>query len=133
MPFFFRYFIVLRLALPLGLLLALPISNVSLFVNAAQASALPSNDGSVILRMCKGAGRVKALSVMCHSYLNGYIDAAHLYAKGKPTFCLATGDKEKSPDAIVAWIEAHPDSLRQPAGAVLQRALSEQFPCTGKR
>lgn len=97
-----------------------------------QAAAIPVSDGSVILRMCKGADKVKALSVMCHSYLNGYIDAAHHFGKGKPTFCLNAGDKEKVPAALVAWIDANPDALKQPAGAVLHKALAASFSCKGK-
>jgi hypothetical protein len=96
------------------------------------AAASPVSDGSVVLRMCKGADRVKALSVMCHSYLNGHIDAAHHYGKGRAMFCLAGGDKERMPAALVAWIDAHPQSLKQPAGAVIGQALAEQFPCGRK-
>jgi hypothetical protein len=88
-------------------------------------------DASALLRMCQGADKVKALSVMCHSYLNGYIDAAHHY--GKASFCLEAGDKEKAPGALVAWIDAHPDALKRPAGAVLQQALNERFPCKRKK
>jgi len=99
---------------------------------SVQAAAIPVNDGSVVLRMCNGADKVKALSVMCHSYLNGYIDAAHHFGKGKATFCLAAGDKEKAPAALVAWIGANQDSMTQPAGAVLQKALTASFPCKGK-
>lgn len=92
------------------------------------------NDGSVVLRMCRGADKVKALSVMCHSYLNGFIDGAHYYGKdGKASFCLGDGDKEKAPGALVAWITAHPESQAQQAGAVLQMALSEHFPCKGRK
>jgi hypothetical protein len=89
------------------------------------------NDGSVVLRMCKGADKVKALSVMCHSYLNGYVDAARHY--GKPGFCLEDGDKEKAPAAVVEWIEAHPEAQSQPAGTVLHKALSEKFSCKGRK
>jgi len=96
------------------------------------ASPVNVNDGSVILRMCKGADKVKALSVMCHSYLNGYIDGARHFSKGKVTFCLQSGDKEKAPSALVEWIDAHPEVLKQPAGSVLEKALSERFPCKGK-
>ena len=90
------------------------------------------NDGSVILRMCKDADRVKTLSVMCHSYLNGYIDAAHHYSRGKLAFCLTPSDKKAAPGVLVEWIGAHPEALHQPAGAVLQRALSERFPCKNR-
>lgn len=89
------------------------------------------NDGSVILRMCKGADKVRALSVMCHSYLNGYLDAAQHYGKGKAAFCLAEGDKERLPAALVDWIGAHPESAKQPAGQVLEQALKARFPCKG--
>jgi len=98
----------------------------------AHAGDAHGNDGSVILRMCKDADRVKTLSVMCHSYLNGYIDAAHHYGKGKPAFCLTPRDKLVAPGRLVEWLGAHPESLSQPAGAVLQRALSEHFPCKGR-
>lgn len=92
------------------------------------------NDGSVVLRMCRGADKVKALSVMCHSYLNGFIDGAHFYSRdGKVSFCLGEGDKEKAPGALVDWIAAHPEAQTQPAGAVLQKALTERFPCKGKK
>lgn len=96
----------------------------------AQASGFQGKNGSVILRMCKSA-EVKTLSVMCSSYLDGYIDAAHHYGKGKAGFCLEDGDKEKARGALVAWIGAHPESLTQPAAEVLQKALTERFPCKG--
>lgn len=102
--------------------------------NAGKSNDIKGNDGSVLLRMCKGADKVRALSVMCHSYLNGYLDAAHFFGKvGKTGFCLGAGDKEKVPNALVEWIGAHPESQSQPAGAVLQKALGERFPCAGKK
>jgi hypothetical protein len=104
-----------------------------LFSTHIQSAALPVNDGSVILRMCRGADKVKALSVMCHSYLNGYIDGAHHFGKGKVAFCLESGDKEQVPSALVAWIGANQAALKQPAGAVLQQALTASFPCKGKK
>lgn len=117
-----------------------PIRLSSLFLVAsgllflAQGVSASGSDGSVVLRMCRGADKVKALSVMCHSYLNGFIDGAHFYAKdGKAPFCLGEGDKEKAPGALVAWISAHPESQSQPAGAVMQKALSEHFPCKGRK
>jgi hypothetical protein len=101
------------------------------YAGTVPAGSFQGNDGSVILRMCKGADKVRALSVMCHSYLNGYIDASQHFGRGKAAFCLAEGDKEKAPDALVAWISAHPDAQSQPAGAVVQLALAERFPCKG--
>jgi hypothetical protein len=48
-------------------------------------------------------------------------------------FCLGSGDKEKVPSALVAWIGANQDALKQPAGAVLQQALTASFPCKGNK
>ncbi len=104
-----------------------------LFSLSVSAAGYQGNDGSVILRMCKGADRVRALSVMCHSYLNGYLDAAHHYGKGKTSFCLKEGDKEQMPNALVEWIGAHPESEKQPAGLVLEKVLKARFPCKGRK
>lgn len=103
------------------------------FFVEAQASDFQGKNGSVILSMCKSADRVKTLFVMCHSYLDGYIDAAHHYGKGKAAFCLDDADRQKAPKALVAWIGAHPESLTQPAGEVMQKALTEHFPCKGRK
>ena len=97
----------------------------------AAAATPQGNDGNFVLRMCKGADKVKALSVMCHAYLSGHMDAARHY--GKSGFCLGEGDKEKAPAVLVGWITAHPESLTQPAGSVLHKALAEHFPCKGRK
>jgi hypothetical protein len=97
----------------------------------AHASDPHAKNGSVILRMCKSADKVKALSVMCNSYLDGYIDAAHHYGKGK-ALCV-DGDRNAVSRAVVAWVEAHPESLTQPAPEVMHKALAEKFPCKGAR
>lgn len=91
---------------------------------------MPSSDGSTVLRMCKGAGKVNALGVMCHSYLNGFLAAADHY--GKKRFCLGDHDKEHLPDDLVTWLEAHPDSQKDLAGKVLDRYLVEAYPCQRK-
>jgi hypothetical protein len=103
------------------------------FYVPAQAIDLHGKDGSVILRMCKSADTVKMLSVMCLSYLDGYIDAAHHYGKGKAAFCLDARDRNVAPRALVEWIDAHPESLTQPAAEVMQQALAERFPCKGRK
>ena len=97
-----------------------------------QASEAHPKTGSVVLRMCKSADRVKSLSMMCHSYLDGYLDAATYYRKGARQFCLSDADRKQAPGAVVAWIEAHPESLNQPAVEVLHKALAEAFPCKGR-
>lgn len=98
----------------------------------AHASETHSKNGSVILRMCKSADRVKSLSVMCHSYLDGYIDASMHHGKSRPPFCLVDADRKRASGEVVAWIEAHHESLNQPAVEVLQKALAEAFPCKGR-
>lgn len=91
------------------------------------------HDGASILRMCQGADKVKSLSVMCHSYLNGYLDTTHWQAaqpKGKaPAFCLDAGAKEAMPAKVVLWLRAHPMDLTHPAPEILGRALKDLFPC----
>ena len=99
----------------------------------AQAGDAHGKNGSVILRMCQSADKVKALSVMCHSYLDGYLDAAQHYAPGKTGYCLTDDDRKRVPAAAIEWIGAHPESLKQPAGEVLQKALTAHFPCTGRK
>jgi hypothetical protein len=109
-------------------------ASISLFLFVqAQASDFQEKNGSVILRMCKSADKVLTLSVMCNSYIEGYIDAAHQYGKGKVAFCLEDDDRKKAPGSLVEWIGAHPESLNQPAAEVLQKALAERFPCKGRK
>lgn len=103
-----------------------------LFVDA-HASEVQDKTGSVILRMCKSAESVKMLSAMCHGYLDGYLDASQHYGKGKSAFCLEPDDKKKAPGMLVEWIEAHPDSLSQPAAEVMYKALTAHFPCKGRK
>lgn len=109
-------------AASLGLFLCLP----------AHAANPHDKNGSVLLRMCKSGDTVKMLSVMCRSYLDGYIDAAHHYGKGKAAFCLDAADRNVAPGELVQWIDAHPAALAQPAVEVLQQALAERFPCVGR-
>lgn len=104
-----------------------------LFLAPAHASDAHGKNGSVILRMCKSADTVKMLSVMCRSYLDGYVEAAHHFNRGRLAFCLDADDKQKAPAELVAWIEAHPESLNRLAGEVLQSALTERFPCKGRK
>jgi hypothetical protein len=94
---------------------------------AAPVLAAPASDGFTLLRMCRGAGKVSALGVMCHSYLNGFLAAVDQY--GKRHFCLGEHEKEHLPEDLVKWLDAHPDSHKQAAGKVLDRFLAEAFPC----
>lgn len=100
--------------------------------NALAASNYKGLDGSALLHMCQGADKVRALSVMCHNYLNGYLDAAHHY-NSKPGFCLQSGDKEKLPKGLVDWLVQNPDRQKLPAGQVLDQALKSLFPCKGRK
>lgn len=92
--------------------------------------------GEDVLKMCQGAERVQALSVMCHNYLNGFLDATAYDArhggKGSAKFCLGEGDKERIPATLVAWMKAHPAAHKQDAGEALHSMLGDSFPC-GKR
>ncbi|MDD3530319.1 MAG: Rap1a/Tai family immunity protein [Gallionellaceae bacterium] len=84
--------------------------------------------GEGLAKMCNGADKVKALSMMCHSYLNGYIDAAMHYDSGG-RFCLGTGDKQRLPVVVITWLNAHPDHMKKPAPEALGKLLAENYPC----
>lgn len=93
---------------------------------AASTPHKPQN-GDALLKMCRGAEKVRALGVMCHSYLSGYLDTASLY--GKVKFCVKDSDKELIPPLLVAWLNAHPEALAKPAPEVINLTLTANFPC----
>lgn len=91
--------------------------------------------GDAVLKVCQGAERGKALSVVCHNYLNGFLDAsvyAGRHGRGGTKFRLDGGDKQHIPARLVVWMHAHPDALKQDAGVALHRMLGDSYPC-GKR
>lgn len=90
-------------------------------------------DGSALQRMCQGADKVRALSVMCYSYLNGYLDTTMVYEKGRMPFCIHDGDKERMPGEIVDWLRTHPEAMKEAAPLALKKALSERFPCGARK
>ena len=97
-------------------------------VHAAPIPGHVSQTGEGLRMMCLGADKLKSLSMMCHSYLNGYIDAAMHYERaGK--FCLQAGDKERLPSVVITWLNAHPEYLKKPAPEGLGRLLAENYPC----
>ena len=99
---------------------------------ASSAGAVTGLDGSAIQRMCQGADKVRALSVMCHNYLNGFMDAAMHY-NPRPGFCVPEGGKEAIPNGLVEWLKTHPEAQKQPAGQAVDRALKDLYPCKGKK
>ena len=103
---------------------------------AAEASGVAGRTGDAVLKMCQGAEKVKALSVMCHNYLNGFLDAsayAGRHGSKSTKFCLGDGDKERIPVTLVNWMSSHPDALKQDAGEAVHRMLGDSFPCGKKR
>ncbi|TCJ11501.1 hypothetical protein EZJ19_15655 [Parasulfuritortus cantonensis] len=100
-------------------------------VSQAVAASLPGHEvqtGEALVKMCSGAERVKMLGMMCHSYLNGYIDTATVFNKGG-RFCLRPDDKQFLPSRVASWLRAHPDLLSRPAPEALNRFLPEYYPC----
>jgi hypothetical protein len=116
---------------PAGILALVAVLNL-LAANVVHASD-PGLDGSVLLRTCQAAAQVKALSAICQTYINGFLDTAVYYESGSgkpgPAFCLGELDKERIPTVMVVWLNAHPEYLKQPAPAALHMALSVNFPC----
>ncbi len=121
------------IARPSPLLPCLLAASLAILAGGQARASAQDNTGSVILRMCKSGDKVKMLSLMCRSYLNGYLDAALCCSRGKAPFCLDDAGREGAPAAVVGWIEAHPESLEQPAGEVLKKALAARFPCTERK
>ncbi|HEX8978393.1 MAG TPA: Rap1a/Tai family immunity protein [Parasulfuritortus sp.] len=84
--------------------------------------------GEGLMRMCFGGIQVQALSIMCHNYINGYLDAVATGAHpGK--YCFGKGGIERLSPSVVTWLMAHPDYQKRPAPAALDRVLSEQYAC----
>lgn len=111
---------------------SLPVLLMGLALPAYAGSSYKGLDGTTLLRMCQGADKVRALSVMCHNYLNGYLDAAHHFSP-RPGFCMADGDKEGLPNGLVDWLKNHADKQKMPAGQVLDLALRDLHPCKVKK
>jgi hypothetical protein len=102
-------------------------AGVSLVASPANASPNKGRDGRALLQMCKGADKVRALGVMCHSYVNGYLDT--VAQLGKSSFCFKETDKELVPPMLVLWLNAHPEQLTLPAPEVLSRVFAANYPC----
>lgn len=99
-------------------------------------AAAPERSGEDVLRMCQGAERIRGLSVMCHNYLSGYIDASTYEVRrrgNRAGFCLGDGDRERLPVALVDWMQKNPDAKKLLAGEMLHRMLGERFPCKGRK
>ena len=105
----------------------------ALLLSSQPAQANPQ-DGTGLLGMCNGADKVRSLAVMCHSYTNGYIEAANYYAlkqHGKPLFCVDEKRKKMIPLLIASRIKADPELKKQPATAILHTLFSQNFACKG--
>jgi hypothetical protein len=63
-------------------------------------------DGKSLLLTCQGAEKSRSLAVMCHNYLNGYLDAVH-------------------------HLNPHPEGQKQAAAKAVDRALKDLFPRKG--
>lgn len=104
----------------MSLLIAMP--------SQASTPAHTVQTGEGLLKMCQGADRVKALAMMCHSYLNGYLDTT-FYSSKPGRFCLGPGGKERLPTLTVTWLKAHPEAMKMPAPEALGKVLAEHYPC----
>lgn len=105
------------------------LAGMSLPVSApAEQAGHAMQTGEGLMRMCFGAASVQALSIMCHNYINGYLDAVAAGQRaGK--LCFGVGDTERLPPNLVTWLNAHKDYMKKPAPDVLDRVISERFPC----
>ncbi len=102
-----------------------------LLLSSTPAQANPQ-DGTSLLGMCNGADKARSLAVMCHSYTNGYLEAANYYAMkhhGKPLFCVDEKRKKMIPLLIASRIKADPELKKQPATVILHTLFSQNFAC----
>ncbi len=96
------------------------------------AMAESTQNGASLMGMCNGADKVRSLAVMCHSYTNGFIDAANHYAikqRGKPVFCIDEKRKKMIPLLITSRIKAQPELTKAPATTILHTIFSQNFAC----
>lgn len=103
------------------------VAGLSLPASAHQAGHTMQT-GEGLMRMCFGAASVQALSIMCHNYINGYLDAVAT-GSHKGQLCFDEGDTERLPPNAVTWLNAHKDYMKRPAPEVLDRVIAERFPC----
>lgn len=97
-------------------------------VALAEGAGHAIQTGEGLVKMCIVGRKVKALSTMCHSYLNGYLDAV-LYQDKDSRICLAPGDKLELPDKVILWVGTHPDYHKRPAPEALGKLLAEKYSC----
>ncbi|NWG87440.1 MAG: hypothetical protein HXY26_08040 [Hydrogenophilaceae bacterium] len=106
---------------------------IGLLAGSAAVAAETGQNGASLLQMCSGADKVRVLSVMCHSYSNGFIEATRFHAangaKVGKAFCLSQADHARLPAEVVNWLQVHPEQAKEPAAAVLHQVLVARFPC----
>jgi len=95
---------------------------------SAEEAGHTMQTGEGLMRMCFGAITVQSLSIMCHNYINGYLDAV---ASGQHAgkFCFDKGGTERLSPDVVTWLSAHPDYRKKTAPEVLDRVLAEKYAC----
>jgi hypothetical protein len=110
-----------------ALIVALACMSLPVTASAEQAGHTMQT-GEGLMRMCFGAITVQSLSIMCHNYINGYLDAV-ASGQRKGQLCFGKGDTERLPPESIIWLKAHPDYMKRPAPEALDRVLSEKFAC----
>jgi hypothetical protein len=64
----------------------------------------------------------------CHGYITGVVNG--LTVGGSRTVCLSRGVTDTQAVMIVQnYMREHPEQLNEPSHAIIQRAMSEAFPC----
>lgn len=103
----------------------------------AQAQRVSKVTGKALGQMCTNQNSVK----MCDAYISGVMDsevwsrdyAVYQHDKAPVAFCVASGTTTAQVrTTIVSWLKGHADSLSQPAGKAVYRALNEAYPCKDK-
>lgn len=116
---------------------ALAFGTVSVSASLAQAQRVSKVTGKGLGQMCTSQNGMK----LCDAYLSGVMDSAvwsrdyavYEHDKAPVAFCVAP--KTTTPQVrtmVVSWLKGHADSLSQPAGKAVYRALHEAYPCGDK-
>lgn len=67
----------------------------------------------------------------CSMYVAGTLDGVFFMdaAQESRSFCLPPTTNRKVADAVVGYLEAHPDVLEKAAAAVVHEAVAQMYPC----
>lgn len=108
-------------------------------MSGASAQRVSTFKAGNFLQVCKNSQSAS----ICDAYINGVADSVALtkiFDKNRGdqsapvAFCIAPSVSGKDmKDKVIAWMNAHPEKLSQPVGAVIYTALHAAYPCNSSK